>query len=455
MRNVNRPALSRLFFSAATVLLVLQELVPSTANAQITINGSTQGYNAVWSGSATISGSSVSLDASKFSGSDICAKITTALSAAIADGFAAGVVIDARGAATGICANSPTTNTDHATILLPAGTITLPGTWILGNQTRLIGLGRNQTTIVPKSTSFTGSSVIQMGSPSICPNTGCTGVVISELWVQGPMTGIALDGVDNPYAGEFSYLEHVTITNFNNNGLLIEGTVANNGVNTFLADGSGPYADLIISSVNATATSCLNLQAQTRGIHGLTCTSNGLTLAGLYLDGSGNTIEDIHFEGVADSILVGSQHVAAENTVINVTGVGGSGSVNTDVHISNALTGGTANVSDLTLMGISPYGVVKNFAVQDDLTGINLPKSDNVALYSLGDPFGGGYTLFGTSPTPSTTIPGLPTWGVGTTNLGTTETCNTPGSVYSNSSGTGSLTTVFVCTAALTWQPIV
>jgi len=90
--------------------------------------------------------------------------------------------------------------------------------------------------------------------------------------------------------------------------------------------------------------------------------------------------------------------------------------------------------------------------VKDDLTGIDIPKADNVALYALGETFGGGYTLFGATPVTPGTTAGLPTWGVGVTNVGS-ETCNTPGALYSNTSG-GTGSTIFVCTAALTWQSI-
>jgi hypothetical protein len=436
----------------AAMLLSLSPVAERAANAQITITGGqNKGYNAVWSAANTITGSTASIDASNFSG-DVCAKISSAISAAVADGFTTGVVIDARGAGTGVCTSSPTTNSNPATILLPAGTITLPSTWTLGNETRLIGLGRNQTTIKPAAT-FTGSAVIEMGSSSACPSAGCTGVVVSELWVQGASTGTSLTGIENGYSNQFSYVEHVSITNFDDNGLLIEGAIAD-GINTYLADGSGPYTDLIISSVNATATSCVNLQARTNGIHGLTCTSNGSTLAGIYLDGSGNTIEDVHFEGVVDGILVGSQHTSAENSVINITGLNGSGNLTNDIHVSNAQTSGSPNVKDLTLLGISPYNLTISGgnALKDDLTGIDIPRADNIALYALGESFGGGYTLFGTTPITPGTTSGLPTWGVGTTNVGS-ETCNTPGSLYSNPSG-ASGSTVFVCTAAKTWQSL-
>lgn len=469
----NSSAFKCLLLSITVILLALYSVAPEAANAQ-TINKAPQGDNAVWLNGTTIDGSSAIIDASAFSGADICAKIAAALTTTTS--FPPGGVIDARGAFPAgttrqVCANSPssglTSQPPAATILLPAGTIILPVPWVLANQTRIIGEGRQQTTISTEttmsgSTTFSGSALIQMGSSSWCPSTGCTGIVVAEMFLEGNGSSITatVDGIDNAFAGEFSQVESVTISDFTGNGLLIQGAVASG-----LADSSGPYSDLTISNINADPTSttaCITIEAQTHGIHGLTCTSNATPTAGVYLDGSGNTIEDMHFEGVVAGILVGSQHVAAANSIINISGVdgGNSGPVTYDVQISsNTQTGGAPNVSDLTLVAISPYGTIKDYVVQDNLTGINIPKTDNVALYALGDPFGSGYTLFSTSPvTPSSSVPtnGLPTWGVGGSTLGATESCNTPGALYSNTSG-GSGSTVFVCTEStgtLSWQPI-
>jgi hypothetical protein len=467
MGIANGSVLRWLYFLAASILLTLSSVVPQRGFAQ-TINAAPQGDNAVWLSGTTIMGSSAIIDANAFTG-DICAKIAAALTST---SFPAGGVIDARGALPAgmthqVCANSPSSGLvsqpPAATILLPAGTIILPVPWVLANQTRIIGEGRQQTSISAETTMngtmlFSGSVLIQMGSSSWCPSTGCTGIVVSEMFLEGFGSVLPnLDAIDNSFAGEFSRVEHVTVSDFTGNGLLIKGAVVGG-----LADNSGPYSDLAIGNTNAgptPTTACITLEAQTRGIHGLTCTSNATPLAGIYLDGSGNTIEDVHFEGVQDAILVGSQEVAAGNTVINITGVdgGNSGPVTNDIHISShTQVGGAANVSGLTLEGIAPYGVIMQYTVQDDLTGINVPKTDNVALYALGSPFGSGYTLFSTSPTPSTTVPGLPTWGVGVTSIGTNQSCNTPGALYSNTAG-GSNTTVFVCTEStgtLSWQPI-
>jgi hypothetical protein len=474
MKIANSSAFKCSFFSATVILLALYSVGPETAHAQ-TINSAEQGDNAVWLNSTHIAGSSAFIDASAFTtATDICAKIAAALTTTAS--FPAGGVIDARGAfPTGttrqVCANSPsstlTSQPPAATILLPAGTIILPVPWVLADQTRIIGEGREQTTISTETTSngsknFSGSALIQMGSSSWCPSTGCTGVVVAEMFLEGngSVLTATVDGIDNAFAGEFSQVESVTVSDFTGNGLLVQGAVASG-----LADNSGPYSNLAISNISGdptSTTSCIDLEAQTHGIHGLTCTSNGNPTAGIYLDGSGNTIEDVHFEGVIAGVLVGSQHVAAADSIINISGVdgGNSGPVTYDIQISsNTQSGGAPNVSDLTLIAISPFGTIKSYVVQDNLTGINIPKTDNVALYALGDPFGSGYTLFSTSPvTPSSSVPtnGLPTWGVGTTNLGTTDSCDTPGALYSNTSG-GSGSTVFVCTEStgtLSWQPI-
>jgi hypothetical protein len=61
-------------------------------------------------------------------------------------------------------------------------------------------------------------------------------------------------------------------------------------------------------------TACVKIQAQTRGLHNLTCTSNSNTAnqgggewpsAAIYLDSYNTTIENVHVEGFYDAIVVG------------------------------------------------------------------------------------------------------------------------------------------------------
>jgi hypothetical protein len=57
----------------------------------------------------------------------------------------------------------------------------------------------------------------------------------------------------------------------------------------------------------------VQLRAATRGLHGITVTTRSSQsdpsdqpLAGIYLDASNNAIEDAHFEGFYDGIVVGA-----------------------------------------------------------------------------------------------------------------------------------------------------
>ena len=130
------------------VLVCCFSVSPVTANAQ---NGS-QGQNAVYNNSNTVVGSSAFIDASMFGGQNttICKVLHDILNSNSYP--ATGAVIDARGlpAATGTSMTCTTTNPSPwagisnpppSTILLPAGTIIIPGTWVLPNYTRLIGAG--------------------------------------------------------------------------------------------------------------------------------------------------------------------------------------------------------------------------------------------------------------------------------------------------------------------------
>jgi len=77
-------------------------------------------------------------------------------------------------------------NPPPSVILLPAGTIVIPGTWVLPNNTTLIGEGDDLYLATPQSPptfattlqacnpnncSFNGSDMIDMGSPTLCPRS--------------------------------------------------------------------------------------------------------------------------------------------------------------------------------------------------------------------------------------------------------------------------------------------
>ena len=492
--SIDRTIATRTFLAAMAVFLVVFSVSPGRLQAQT----AAWGNNAVYTGTptASVTFSTAYIDASVFafkytggaSKNDICTILNYVYSTS---GIIppAGAVIDARGIPVGSsnpCAAStspwPTSSTlPPTTVLLPPGAIFMSTAWVLPNQTRIIGAGRTNTAIVVPAALATGTPMIQMGSSSTCPSGGyCTGVGISDLEINGQPTATsnALDviGIQNEYSQDGSYVSHVTFHWVEGIALDIETSGANN---------SGPYTDLTPSaggtsctvtsptycSAQSTSTACIKIvNAQTKGIHGFTCTASGVPYAGVYLDANSNTIEDGHFEGVVDGIAVGAHDSAAGNVILNITGaIGGGGSdsssgpiVNT-VHICNpAKTYGTTNacttfaggsVTDLTLSEIQSYTGAE-YAILDDETVTSLQSISaysvgiGAGIYVLGEPTAGWYYRISTfnqpSTSSSTTWP-VATWGYASTTPPTSGGCAV-GSIFSNSSGTASGTdTLYIC----------
>jgi hypothetical protein len=403
------------------------------------------GYIAIYSGSTGIKPSPVSIDATAYPGADICARLFNAINY---PGYpTAGRVVDGRGLNAGninmTCAMNSTpwtqpsgSTTNPATILLPAGAITINTKWVIPSQTSVIGEGRGRTTIVA-APNFMDSDMIEFCASS------CFAVGLSGMIVDG--AGQAMDGVVNNFAQEQSYVDEVSIHDVEGTGLSIGKGAVNSGPYSNLsitAGGTGTCPPMISTGPGCPTllTACVKIiNASTRGIHGITCTANGVPKAAIYLDGSNNTIEDLHFEGFVDGILVGDQDPAAADVLINVNGGSGgmtSGAIQNVVHISNATTSGMANVRDLSIIGAANYTTYNKTTIQDDLTGTtfnNNSGDSSVGVYFLGRPTGGGYTRLTTSPT-------APAWGVG--GSAPTGPCET-GSIFSNTSGAPN--SLYVC----------
>ena len=354
------------------------------------------------SGAVTPSSSYAVVDATQYTGSDLCAKINSVFSTYNRT-TANGIVVDARGFSGSalICgATSPWDNLLGGgssgfsnTVLLPAGTITIQKSWILPNWTRLIGQGP-KTTLVTAASGFT-SDLIDMGTETNPANNSCLiasgvwdcpGIVIEHLGIVGSGSG---NGIVNCCAQELSRVSDVSISNVTT-GLALTDMFAQN---------SGPYTNLTISAVNkclvigpAMAT---NIMTDTRGVHGLACSvSSTASLAAITIDGPNNSLEDISISGASktttDGILIGSQASAQGNTLFNIQGSG----LKNVVHLSNhsATSVGTGNcpfpsntvynVCDITIFGVNA-GTGTN-AVQDDLTGSTIVDS-TVAMYVLGE----------------------------------------------------------------------
>jgi hypothetical protein len=452
-------------------LLVLPFVIPISLMAQT-------GDNAVW-GSSGITGSTAWVDASVWytgsTGPDICAIMNGILTSNTGAGYpnypSTGEVVDVRalsGTGTLPCATNPFASvTVPSTILLPAANISIEATWTLPSNTRIIGEGR--TTILIDGLS-SGSDMIEMG-PSCSSSSPCYNVSLEHLKLMGAGTN-SDNGIVNDYAQDGSYVNDVELFMIRGIGLNI----------TSGAENSGPYSNINFGSKTTTTPCvCVQMQAQSRGLHGITCVGNTLTSAsghaGIYLNASNTTIEDVHIEGFWDGIRVGDGGAARGDTLSDVQGgsTGGGVQVTDVVHICgpnfNTVIGQCAStgetVTDLTIVGTrDANGGTCHTTVQDDVTGTTTSLGTTavpataVAVYALGEAVSGlsssQFSRFATSPTTAVTqmtcgggssnlsSTAIPTWGVGGGTV--SGTCTTPGAIYSNTAGTGTTNSIYVCT---------
>jgi hypothetical protein len=263
MRNATRLKSRWTLLAIVAVVGCCLLALPLRLNAQNTCSG-TLGQNGVYNatcnnGNPGVVGSPAFIDASMFLppnstlGRDLCDAIYRLLSGFA--GFppypASGAVIDARGVSgtTNLtCSHgSPwtegsTTVNAPSTILLPATTaaapITIPSTWSLPPNTHLIGEGDSilptgltlGTTLLAHGSFTAGTAMISLGLSSHC--TPCTGISVENLTLDGQ--GQAIDGIDNGFAQDLSYVDHVGLYRILGSGLAVSGAVNN----------SGPYSNI-------------------------------------------------------------------------------------------------------------------------------------------------------------------------------------------------------------------
>jgi hypothetical protein len=469
MQRAGRLTPGRKFLVSAPILLYWISVVPTAAGQ----GASLQGQDAVYNSSSTATNSPSFIDASMFKGNatDICGVLKFIFSTLYP---ANGAVIDARGLNSGntnmTCSASPWAgirNPPPSTILLPTGTIQIPSTWVLPSKTHLIGegveippppnLNNVPGTNIQAMNNFS-SPMIQFGSSSVCSSSGCSGISVEQLTLNG--NGQSIDGIDNQYSQTNTYVDHVALYQILAAGLSVSNVPGGN----FSATNSGPYTNITFDTGGSSGTSttvCARLATSgTRGIHGLRCKSETNDApAAVLLDGSNNSIEDVTIVGFFDGVLVGSNAAARSNVLVNVIGdtsepPGDLTPVNA-VHISNHNT-----VTDLSIMGVSNSGLSGTHTIEDDVT---LPSASpwisgtSVAIYALGRADRGGYTRLTTSLS-------VPHWTVGTTAPPTSGGC-TRGSLYSctngtsgvncgNSVGTAALWLCAPSPSSLAWVPI-
>jgi hypothetical protein len=482
-----------MFFVTVAVLLGLLSVSPVRMEAQT-------GYNAIYNASsACCSPSNAFIDASVFctggscTGNDLCAVVNKALQALPSTGG----VVDARGVLTSTgkitCAAGTTPwlqsgvfTTTPSEILLPPDFIYIQAPWILPDRTRIFGdgaLGTNGTYIWAAEGSegtFTGTAMIYMGYngtptgyPSApCPNSNiCTGVSVENLTLnaqQQASSGTEIGGIVNTNSEALSYVNQIAFADVFGANLQVS------------APNSGPYTDLTFTACignpgsgncpNGTiaSTSCVQLQNNTGGFHGFTCiggagTSYPAPAGGVEVNAASNSVEDIHFEGIQDGVLIGNTENAEANVVFNVEGsTTSSGDVNNVIHICGpkSASGGncptTTQVEDIGLFGLASGGLTpRPNTVLDDVTGTTLSNpgissndtDQNVGMYVLGELVAGSSSSGSAEYSRFTTSPRIPTWGAGNNVPGSSCSTGSPGSLYSNTGATfgGGANTVFVC----------
>jgi hypothetical protein len=418
--------------------------------------GTAQGDNAVWSATTKVP-SSAFIDASVATGTDLCAKIFNSIALLPASGG----VVDARGVNSGTsqtCTSGTpwvqgTSGANRPSIvLLPSGTVTTSRTWILPNGTKILGQGAgahgDSVTTLQAASGFAGV-LIQMGPNSnnspltACPaNTGCTDVGVEDLALQGNASA-ANSGIVNGQSQDMSYVRRVSMYQLGGIGLKLQI-----GGATASAKNSGPYSQITFDAgaAGSTNTICAQILATatvnlpTRGLHGISCSSNATSSVGIQLDSSNNSIEDVHIQGFSDGIVIGSTAnvSATSNVLLNVNG---NSDVNNLIHLEDVGT-----VADIGIVGINANGSA--VSLEDDVSASpSLKLSDAyIAMYMLGEstPISSSFNAYSRFTT--STSPSIVTWASGSTSPAG-STCANKGSFfsYAPTSGSGDL---FLCTGS-------
>ncbi len=517
--------------SAVLHCLLLSSLIFSAIMSVPTRLHAQQGEKAVYATSNNLAPSTVWVDASAFCGpqgtssctstTDLCSMVNSAIAKLVLVSPAGGIV-DARGVlpppgssqssqpGSVQCNSNPfsSSNGNPITILLPAFQINFSTgiSWTIPNNVHLVGAGLATVLLGPTSLSQGATNLIEMGVPpsgGTC-STAYTGIVIEHLQINA---NGAYGGIDNQCATSASYVNDVRISgnpntcNSNNN---YQGCLQGNALTVGTgAINSGPYTDIIVLAVpgatcgppvnTAANLTCVSVNAQTRGIRGVTCLGNQTTgssasvAGGVVVSASNNSIQDVHVESFYDGIEISgtTSNVLVSNIATGGTSGCSNNNVTNAVHICghNSASGSvypqcspSSTVTNVSLTGIANDTTINDDpillpnTVLDDQTatiiGCNSPPSPSstcipnsnpleamggtTSFYVLGGPSGSGgpYTRLTVSPANSnfygSHVTPVATWGVGATVP--TGQCYTPGAIYSDAAA-ASGPSVYVCAA--------
>jgi hypothetical protein len=345
-------------------------------------------------------------------------------------------------------------NGDGMTLLLPAQTINISTPWSIPQDVEIIGSATTdvtqseatQTVIAATGAWTAGTAMIQINTTPCCHFIWSPDIKIDNLVLDGK--GQNIIGISDTTAGPGVRVNHVGLFRLAGTGLYISG-----------ATDSGPYTDITFDVGNTTTnagTTCAQIinSGGTKGIHGLRCISYDTNAAaGLRIDSSDNTIENVVVQGFQDGVLIGSQGAAQNNHLSNIVDSTSPTQYHSSVHITN-----TNPVTDLTIVGVNnecmPNTSCKQVTIQDDVTSSTI--SDTVVgTYFLGNEnvTTAGYSRFSSTVSVSSG-PNVPTWLIGTV-APTNASCSSVGTLYSNTIGSGA--GLWVCantTSGLVWTAI-
>jgi hypothetical protein len=355
----------------------------------------------------------VTVDATQFSGSDMCAKIAAAASALVSLSADSGM-IDATGfTGTQTCAASPF------------------GSWPGGGEfSTTIKFGRvtwvsNNQIVIPNRTHIVGSSpysylptteglVIQMGNsfspPTNCPNalivfggTSCATSNSNEFFnIQLRNADVRCDPGGTGVAGSIGVLntngeEESLLSNVN-----FHGCYTGLQVGTSYAQNSGPYTNLGMSFVNTTgaSTQCLVIADPAGYASYINATFRGISCGGggtanstnaINISGSAVRLVDSHVEEAVNGVVIGLTSTATEVQVVNFTCT--SNMSGDCVQIGNHEYEDTISLQNI--FSGSGSGVTNTIHDQGSTYGGTIPASDEprVTTYAVSgysNSFGGG-----------------------------------------------------------------
>jgi hypothetical protein len=151
-----------------------------------------------------------------------------------------------------------------------------------------------------------------MGSSTLC-TTPCSGVSVEHLSIDAT-SNPNVNGIVNNYAQSSSYVNDVSFSNIGCAALVIGSpnsgpyTTINSGFSPTGVGGTGCTG----GGPNVNYPLCIDIETQTKGVHGVTCIGPQLGntgpyphTAGIYVNASNNTVEDLHFERFWDGVEIG------------------------------------------------------------------------------------------------------------------------------------------------------